>query len=321
LRALAKNPANRYQSAEEMRADLDRVKHGLPVETTPLLAAGATQVLDRAPQTTQVLPPSEPERKGGAWVPIAVTLVLIGLLGLLLWFLATTFLSDDNQQTGVQVAVPDVVGESRADAEQILQEADLVPVIERRVQPQNDTQRPGTVVSQDPEEGTEVDRGSIVNLTIVAQPNTVVIPNLQGATVEEAQATLLDLGLEPAGPQEEASDTVDDGLVTRTDPGVGEEVEEGTPVTIFVSTGPDQVSVPAVICLPFGRAQVLIQNAGLNPVISEDSVAINTQCPRTSRVAQQDPAPNTLVDPGTEVVLFPGFEPEPTGPTGETGDG
>ena len=74
-------------------------------------------------------------------------------------------------------------------------------------------------------------------------------------------------------------------------------------------------------CLPFGRAQTLIQDAGLNPVVSQDSVAINTQCPHGNKVAQQDPPSGTAVDPGTDVTLFPGFEPEPTGPTGETGDG
>ena len=188
------------------------------------------------PQTTQVLTPPEPERKGRAWIPIAVTLVLIGLLGLLLWFLATTFLADENGQTGVQVAVPDVVGESRSVAEQTLREADLVPVIERRsAGPERHAgarhgRRPG------PRGGggrPGIDR----DLTIVAQPNTVVIPNLQGATVEDAQAQLLELGLEPAG-RRRRSDSVDEGLVTRTDPAVGEEVEEGTPVTIFVSTGP-----------------------------------------------------------------------------------
>jgi serine/threonine-protein kinase len=322
LRSLAKNPANRYQSAEEMRADLDRVKHGLPVETTPLLAAGATQALDRPPPpTTQVLPPHEPERKGGAWIPIAVTLVLIGLLGLLLWFLATTFLSDDNTQTGVQVAVPDVVGESRADAERILEAADLVPVIERRVQAQNDAQQPGTVVAQNPEADTEVDRGSIVNLTIVAQPNTVVIPNLQGATVEEAQAALLDLGLEPAGPQEESSDTVDEGRVTRTDPGVGEEVEEGTPVTIFVSTGSDEVTVPEVTCQSFGSAQRELTDAGLIAVAAGETAPPNPLCPNNpNKVAAQDPAAGTVVEPGQQVTLFPPEEaPPPTGPTGDTG--
>ena len=111
LRALAKNPANRYQSAEEMRADLERAKRGLPVDATPLLPAGATQVLDRPPaHATELLPPTEPERRTN-WVPIVVTLVLIALLGALLWFLAANVLNNDDQQTGVNVTVPDVVGE------------------------------------------------------------------------------------------------------------------------------------------------------------------------------------------------------------------
>src|SRR5262245_8393468 len=125
LRALSKNPANRYQSAEEMRADLDRAKRGLPVDATPLLAAGTTQVIDRPPpQATQVLPPpGEPERRN--WVPIVVTLVLIALLGLLLWFLAANLLSNDDNQTGVLITVPNVVGESRQQAESDLTEAGL----------------------------------------------------------------------------------------------------------------------------------------------------------------------------------------------------
>ena len=321
LRALAKNPANRYQSAEEMRADLDRVRHGLPVETTPLLAAGATQVLDRpTPQTTQVLPPSDRGRKRGAWVPIAVTLALIGLLGLLLWFLAATFLSDDNQQAGVQVAVPNVIGESRTDAEQTLEEAELVPVIERRVPATDDTQEPGTVVAQDPREGEEVERGSIVNLTIVAQPTTVVIPELQGSSLEDAQAALLELGLEPVGPEEEASDAVEEGAVTRTDPASGEEAEEGTQVTIFVSTGPGTVVVPDVTCQAFGSAQSDLRNAGLVPVRSGETRPENPLCPNGTKVAAQEPSGGTTAELGSEVFLFPPEEPVPTGPTGPTGD-
>ncbi len=320
LRALSKNPANRYQSAEEMRADLDRVKRGLPVEATPLLAAAAaTQALDRQPQT-QVLPP--PEEKRNAWVPIAVTLVLIGLLGLLLWFLATTLLSDDDgQQTGVLVAVPGVIGESRSEAERILEDAGLVPVIERRVPAEDETQRPGTVVAQDPEEDEEVERGSIVNLTIVRAPELVAIPILTGVSFEDAQAELLSLGLEPAGPQEESSDNITEGEVTRTDPPAGEQVEPGSPVTIFVSSGPSTVAVPGVTCQSFGSAQRDLRAVGLVPVQSTETVTPNPLCPNNqNKVAAQDPAQGEVVPVGTEVELFPAEEIVPTGPTGETGD-
>jgi serine/threonine-protein kinase len=320
LRALAKNPANRYQSAEEMRADLERARRGLPVDATPLLAAGATQVLDRPPaQATQVLPPSEPERRTN-WVPIAVTLALVALLGALLWFLASTLLEDD-PQTAVQVTVPDVVGKSRAEAEQDLEDAGLDVGDITRVPPVDDTQEPNTVVEQDPAADEMVDRGSPVNLTIVEAPALVAIPNLEGSSVEEAQAALLELELEPAGPQEEPSDTVDEGLVTRSDPASGEEVEPGSTVTIFVSSGPDQVSVPLVTCLSFGSAQNKIEQAGLIPVDSPDTVALNSQCPLGNKVAVQDPPSGTLVQPGSTVTLFQGTEePIPTGPTGPTGE-
>jgi eukaryotic-like serine/threonine-protein kinase len=321
LRALAKNPANRYQSAEEMRADLERAKRGLPVDATPLLPAGATQVLDRPPaHATEVLPPTEPERRTN-WVPIVVTLVLIALLGALLWFLAANVLNNDDQQTGVNVTVPDVVGKSRTQAEQDLTEAGLEIGTITRVPAADDTQQPGTVVEQDPAANTEVERETAVDLTIVAAPDQVAIPSLEGSSLEEAQATLTGLGLEPAGPQEEPSDTIDAGLVTRTDPASGTDVDPGSQVTIFVSAGPDQVPVPEVRCQSFGSAQNELDQAGLSSVISSETVPINPACPLGNKVAAQDPAPGTQVDPGTTVTLFQGVEGTtgPTGGTGETG--
>ena len=317
LRALAKNPANRYQSADEMRADLERAKRGLPVLATPLLVAGATQVLGPPPaHATEVLPPPEPER-GTNWVPIVVTLILIALLGALLWFLAANVLNNDDQQTGVLVTVPNVVGEKRAQAISDLQDNGLAVGTITPVPAADDTQDPGTVLEQDPAAGAEVDRGSKVNLTIVAEPDTVPIPNLEGASVQEAQATLVGLGLEPGGPVEEPSDTVPEGDVTRTDPASGQEADPGSTVTIFVSTGPEQVAVPEVRCQSFGSAQNELSKAGLNSVISSDTVDVNPACPLGNKVAAQDPAPGTQVDPGTTVTLFQGAE-GPTGPTGAT---
>ncbi|HET9248975.1 MAG TPA: Stk1 family PASTA domain-containing Ser/Thr kinase [Actinomycetota bacterium] len=317
LRGLAKNPANRYQSAEEMRADLERAKRGLPVDATPLLAAGTTQVLAPPPaHATEVLPPPEPER-GTNWVPIVVTLVLIGLLGALLWFLAANVLNDEDGQTGVLVTVPDVVGEKRSQAISDLEEAGLEVGTITPVPAADDTQEPGTVLEQDPAAGDEVERGTPVDLTIVAAPDLVPIPDLEGASLEEAQSTLIGLGLEPGGPVEEPSDTVDEGDVTRTDPATGTEVEPGSTVTIFVSSGPDLVVVPEVRCQSFGSAQNELDKAGLGSVISSDTVAVNPACPLGNKVAAQDPAPGEEVEPGSTVTLFQGAE-GPTGPTGAT---
>jgi serine/threonine-protein kinase len=317
LRALAKNAANRYQSAEEMRADLERVARGLPVEATPLLAPATTQALDRSVERTAVLPPPEPERRN--WVPVAVTLVLIALLGVVLWFLAATLLGDDEPTTNVLIEVPEVIGERQRAAEDILTEAGLTVGEITEVPAEDQTQEPGTVLEQDPEAGTEVEEGTPVNLTIVAEPDVAIVPPLEGLSPDQATLLLSEVGLTPVF-EEEPSDTIPDGFVTRTEPPSGTEVEPGSTVTVFVSSGAGTVAVPEVRCRSFNSALNQIEKAGLVGVISDDTVPINLSCPLGNKVAQQDPAAGTQVELGSTVTLFAGEEPSPsTGPTGPTG--
>jgi beta-lactam-binding protein with PASTA domain/tRNA A-37 threonylcarbamoyl transferase component Bud32 len=321
LRALAKNPANRYQTAEEFREDLERVRRGQPVNATPLLPAGTTQVIDRPASRTAVLPPTaqyepEPERSNW-WVPVLVTLLILGLLALVLFLLARNLLNDEPPAANL-VTVPEVIGENRRDAERIIQEAGLEVGEVTPVPAVDETQEPGTVVEQDPAADEEVEEGTPVNLTVVEQPDLVAIPPLEGSTFEEAQAALVELGLEPVR-EDQASDTVEEGDVIGTEPSAGTEVEPGSPVTVFVSTGADAVVVPEVRCQPFPTAQRELDDAGLNSIISSDTVAINPLCPLGNKVADQSPRPGEEVEPGTTVTLFGGAEPGPTGATGPTG--
>jgi serine/threonine-protein kinase len=324
LRALAKNPANRYQSAEEFRADLERVRRGLPVEATPLLpaAAGTTQVIHRdASARTAVLPPMEhagPERSNW-WIPVLVTLLILGLLALVLYLLAQSLLQDEDPLPTL-VTVPNVVGETRRDAEQILLDEGLeVGEISQAPAEDHPDQEPGTVVEQDPAPLEEVEEGTPVDLTVVADAELIAIPPLEGLTFEEAQAQLLSLELVPVR-QDEASDTVEEGDVIRTEPPAGEEVPPESEVIVFVSSGADTTIVPEVTCLSFGAAQNQIRQAGLNPVTSTERVAINPLCPLGNKVADQDPDAGEEVEVGSTVTLFAGAEGSPTGPTGETGD-
>jgi serine/threonine-protein kinase len=321
LRALAKNPANRYQTAEEFREDLERVRRGQPVNATPLLPAGTTQVIDRPASRTAVLPPTahhEPEsERSNWWVPVLVTLFILGLLALVLFLLAQSLLNDEDPVAEL-VTVPNVVGDPRRQAEEEIRAAGLEVGEVTTVPAEDETQEPGTVIDQDPAANEEVEEGTPVNLTVVEQPELVAIPPLEGSTLEEAQTALLDLGLEPAGPEEEASD-LDEGLVVGTNPPAGEEVEPGTPVTIIVSSGPAEVTVPDVRCISVNAAMNRLRQAGLTGVTSTEVVAINPLCPFGSKVADQDPDPNVTVPTGTTVTLFIGEEPTPTGPTGATG--
>ena len=318
LRALAKNPANRYQSAEEFRADLERVARGLPVEATPVLAPAATQAFDRPAQRTEVLPPTEPERRS-PWVPVAVTLILIAVLGAVLWFLAATLLGGDDQPTSVLIEVPAVIGERQRAAIDLLEEAGLTVGEITPVPATDATQEPGTVSDQDPAAGTEVEKGTPVNLTVIAPPDAAIVPPLEGLSPDQATLALDGLGL-VAVFEEEPSDTIPVGFITRTDPVSGAEVEPGSTVTVFVSSGVGTVAVPEVRCRAFNSALNQLDKAGLNGVISPDTVDLNPSCPLGNKVATQDPAPGTQVDLGTTVTLFAGAEPPPpTGATGPTG--
>jgi serine/threonine-protein kinase len=322
LRAMAKNPANRYQSAEEFRADLERVKRGLPVEATPLLpAAAATQALPREPAPTAVLPPSEPERSRW-WIPVLVTLLILGILGVVLWLLAQNLLNNDDQNgQPTLVDVPNVVGKKLNAARTDIEDAGLVvaePVIEEPAADHPD-EEPGTVLAQDPtpDEG-QVEEGSQVILTVVAQAEAVPIPDLSDQSLADAQQALIDLGLVPFT-QDQASVDVTPGNVIATDPPAGQEVEPGSTVTILVSTGPSTVTVPQVTCISINAAQNQLRQAGLVPALSTQSVPINPACPNGNKVAQQDPAAGTQVDEGSTVTLFTGVESEPTGSTGPSG--
>jgi serine/threonine-protein kinase len=317
LRALAKNPANRYQSAEELRADLDRARRGLPVEATPLLPAppAATQVM---PKTEVMGPPAEPEPSRW-WVPVLVIGLILAGIAVVLWLFASDILGDGEQTSPSPglVVVPNVVDMKLKDAEAELERAGLV-VAPDLIRVEDPELEPNTVVAQDPGAGEEVEEGTAVTLTVVKAPGPVVIPDVAGATAAGAR-----LALEQAGflveETTEASSEVQEGFVIRTEPPAFTEAEYGSTVTIVVSSGTGNVVVPEVRCLSFNAAQNKLEKAGLNGVISSTTVELNPACPLGNKVAAQDPAPGTEVAPGTTVTLFAGSEPEPTGPTGGTG--
>jgi beta-lactam-binding protein with PASTA domain/predicted Ser/Thr protein kinase len=327
LRALAKNPENRYQAAEELRADLERVRRGLPVEATPLLpvAPAATQVIQRDPAAaTAVLPPPEPEpepERSRWWVPVLVTLLILGILGVALFLLARNLLGGEEDEPTV-VAVPNVVGLRFAAAQRLLtsEEYGLVVVRNDVPPPEDDPEvEPGTVIAQDPEPDTEVEPGSEVVLDVVQSPDQVEIPPLEGATLAQAQAELLALELTLAEPQVQPSDTIEEDLVIGTLPPAGELVEPGTEVTIILSSGRQQVTVPNVTCINPNAALNQLRAADLVGDLSSET-RFNPSCPQGNLVAAQDPAPGTQLFAGDTVTIYRGERPPPpTGPTGGTG--
>jgi beta-lactam-binding protein with PASTA domain/tRNA A-37 threonylcarbamoyl transferase component Bud32 len=251
LSCLEKDPNHRYQSADELRADLLRFRRGQAV-----LGTAVTAVVTTVPDTTSTVPadrtavavpPVPPvdttataggkSRKGPIIAVIAALVVLIGVIA----FLLITQLGGDNG--GPTVAVTDVVGAEAGAARTLLEAQGFEVDIVRRA---NDTVPRGIVVRQDPSGGTKVEEGETILLTVSDGAGTAKVPDVEGDPFEDAQSAIQSRGLKVER-RDEASDTVAPGIVTRTDPPAGTRVDKGTgTVVVFVSIGPAPVNVPNV---------------------------------------------------------------------------
>jgi serine/threonine-protein kinase len=298
VRALAKEPADRYQSAAAMDADLETVARGGRVaaetaEAATMVLAGervldataATQVVRRGP------PKYEPPKRGRSLWPwlVGLALVLAVLLGA---WLARDWI-ENQVQGSQQVAVPYVVGIPQANAESLIQDRGLVPQV-RRVS--NADVPEGTVFAQKPTEGTKVDKQTLVRIDVSSGKPQVTIPSVVGQSIQDAVAELTRAGLD-AQVVEVNSDR-DQGTVTAQSPSPGTVVVEGTRVRINVSKGPKPVSIPSVVGLPYDQAasELRQKGFGVSRIDKESDQAAGI-------VTDQDPSGGSEGSKGSTVTL------------------
>jgi serine/threonine-protein kinase len=310
MRALSKNPANRYQSGQEFADDLERARTGGQVMATPLLPASgeATQVISR-PQPTSVLPPRQDEPGGSrkAWAGALLAILIMALLAAGA-YLVVTMLTDDGG--GELVAVPDLSGLTRLQAQQQLDEAGLIlgDITRRRT----DEVPPGRVLEQAPLPERQAEAGSAVDIVLSAPPKPVEVPSLAGLTVDQARAELEAVGLTLGATTARTDQSIPEGRIISQDPVAGDEVPRETPVDVVVSAGPSVVIVPNVTCLTFAQAKAQLQGLGLDGQLGE-RVLPRPECPTDpDLVARQDTPPGSQVDAGTVIVLHLGLPPSPS---------
>jgi serine/threonine-protein kinase len=306
LKAMAKNPANRYQSAEEFRRDLERARHGAPVIATPVLPPDQTQVLTRESRDTMILPAppmDEQERRSRKWIAGAIIalLVLLGL-GAGLFILARNLLGGETL-----VEVPRVLNLPRKVAEELIEEAGLEV---GDITFEASEERKGTVLEQDPEPGAQVDEGSSVDLVISGGPEKVEVPEIVGLSEADALIALEAAGLEAGLRTEEPSDEFEPGIVISQSPRAGQMAEEGSAVDYAVSTGPEAVTVPDVQCQTIDEAAEELGAVGLQISVSSET-RHNPNCPGLEFVADQEPEPGAQAQKDDVVTVFPS-EPLPT---------
>ncbi|HVM41360.1 MAG TPA: Stk1 family PASTA domain-containing Ser/Thr kinase, partial [Acidimicrobiia bacterium] len=310
LTALAKTPADRYPSAEDMRADLIRFTRGLPVAATPVTAmmaetadatmvgraatADHTQAVDRTmvgagPPPTPYEEPSGNRRMAAYIVTlIALLLVVAGLLYLLARSLGIV-------GGGGSVVVPEVVGMQLDEARQELEDLGLEvdpEFVENAEVPENQ------VFAQDPEAGEKVDEGDVVVVRVSQGVGSAPVPDVIDREFEAAEEILEDAGFDVRRAAE-FSDEVEEGRVIRTSPEAGEEAELGTTVTVVVSSGSEPVEVPNVVGQSAVDAAETLAAAGFDVETTRqpsDSVA-------EGDVISMNPAAGTQAERGTTVTI------------------
>ena len=234
MRAMAKNPDNRYQTAGEMRADLLRAAAGQRVLATPLLQDARTQIVPPVDPGTATIrraePPTEPARSRGlVWVLLIAALFAVAVGA----FFAARQLGDDSAAP-LQVNVPTITGLDEDAARNALEEVGLeVGDVE---QAYSDVEPEGQVLTQDPESGVLVAEGAPVDYVVSLGQATTEVPDVVGDTEQAAREALQAAGLAVGGevPQDGPAPA---GQVVRTDPAPGTPLERRTAVTLFVATG------------------------------------------------------------------------------------
>jgi eukaryotic-like serine/threonine-protein kinase len=295
MAALAKDPAQRWQSAEDFAHALQAAGHQLqygapaPQDTA---AFAPVPVGDAPPPAPPALPPDEQRDRRWPWFTIG--LLSVGLAALLIYLAVAGLTGGESKR------VPSVVGKQLIQARQALEKAGF-EVEESR----GPSDAPlGQVIDQDPNPGEQADEGSTVTLEVSEGPPQVRVPTVQGFTVANAIRVLRRRGIE-ADVQQRSSSDVEKGLVIRTIPPAGQTVDRGERVTLLVSSGPAQVEVPDVTGLTSNSAEDLLSKAGLEPAVEEAA----SDKPE-DEVISQSPAAGTEVDRGSRVTITVSTGPE-----------
>lgn len=316
MKLLQKQPDDRYASAEDLRADLGRFLAGEQTVAERDAVYGAAAVAGVAAGAAAMATTMQPATTVGAVVPestypdpepeekkpktalfIGILVVLLAVLGgLLFWFVSSS--------DSATVAVPSVIGLPRAEAEQRITDAELVPEVSEAPSP---TAPVGSVISQDPGKDSQVESGSTVKLVVSSGIETVDVPDVVGLAQAEAEAQLTSIGLVPTIVTVENAD-VPAGTVISQNPAALTPVQTNSPVELTVSKGVGEELVPDGLAgVPLAQAQAAIQAAGLR--FANATQQASATVPNGS-VISTDPASGTSVPRNSVIQIVVSSGPE-----------
>ncbi|ONK12774.1 Stk1 family PASTA domain-containing Ser/Thr kinase [Streptomyces sp. MP131-18] len=311
LKALMKDPDYRYQSADEMRADIEAALDGRPVGAAAGLGAVPYGYDDRPttalraadPATTMMPPAADPDyddyggrgdRRQRNRHTSTILLVLAGILVLIgAVFIGRALFASD--PPAGNKAVPDVTGSTLEEARAQLENDAFVPE-EGGSEPC--AEEADTVCRTDPAAGEEVERESTITIIMSEGPEPVEVPDVVGDSFEDAEAELEELGFEVEREEEQTSDE-EAGTVLEQSPEGGEEAEPESVITLTVAAEPDGVAIPDVVGDHVDQATAELEAAEFT-VVTQNQVDDSRQ---VGEVIRQEPGAGTTAETGTVVTL------------------
>jgi eukaryotic-like serine/threonine-protein kinase len=312
LKAMSKNPANRYQSAAEMRNDLLRALAGQRVEATPVMGDAEKTAIIGAPVGgyggDDGWDDDEQAKRRKRRIIAIVAVLAVLLLGGAIAF-ALSMGNDEDPQAGVeQVQVPTLAGVPQAEAEQALTDSGLE--VGEVTTEASATVPEGTVIRSNPNSGAQVEKGSAVALFVSGGPDTIAVPNVVGLDEERAVATLEAAGFTSINTRQVDS-LREEGEVVAVTPGEGQQAAPTSPIRLEISTG--SIPLPDVANRSEADARRVLTEAGfsasqiVNQSVERDDIPQGT-------VVGTEPGTGSAVGAGEEIVLLIAVPtpPEPT---------
>ncbi|MFJ2609507.1 Stk1 family PASTA domain-containing Ser/Thr kinase [Streptomyces sp. NPDC091279] len=321
LKALVKDPNYRYQSADEMRMDIEACLDGQPVGATAAMGSvGYGGYPDDQPTTalrstdagaTSMMPPMTADGPGYGYddrqgrrrqkkaststivLVVAGVLVLIGAILIGRWAV-----TGNGGVSNDKVTVPNLVSLSQSDATNQLENSDLnVGTVTKKACA---SEAKGTICSTDPVKDTSVKKGTTVDLVVSTGAPKVQVPSVVGLSLDDAKAKLEgdDYGFKVDTKSRESSE--DPNTVLEQDPVNGKELEKGSTITLTIAKAAATVPVPDVTGQDCDGAKSQLSGSELTGNCTEVETDDTS---KVGKVISTDPAAGTQVNKNTSVTI------------------
>ena len=313
MRAMQKNPKDRYQSAAEMILDLDEFKRNPSIRfdysyfvdneptkfvdktapvTVPIANAGDTRIIDNPNPQPGNDEGDEKTAEKNKIVPI-LSGIVIGFVAVLAIVLVCLYSFTDVFNR--KLTVPKLVNKNYA--EEILGNDEYKNFVIKVNEVQNSFYEPGQVYAQDPAAGTKVDKSNnVITVTVAVSEEKASVPNVLKYQLNDAITKLKNAGFEVYSVPQQSTEKA--GTVLSTSPEYGRQVSKGSTITIYYASEQELVEVPKLIDENTENAKAILES--LNLELDEKIDEKDSDKPKGT-IIEQSYAEGEKVPEGTKI--------------------